>query len=142
MRETLKDLYTNTLLQEVTDRLREGYPAFDANRFMELVYNGTWEHEEFKQRIRHITLALTDTLPASYPQAVQILQQAAPHFRGVEYVFFPDYVEVNGMEDVETSMEALAVFTRYSTAEFAVRPFIMRDPAADAKPDDDLGKVG
>lgn len=127
MRETLKDLYSNTLLQEVADRLKETYSAFDMNHFMELIYNDTWEHEEFKQRIRHITLALTDTLPTSYPEAVQILQQVAPHFRGVEYIFFPDYVEVNGMEDLETSMEALAVFTRYSTAEFAVRPFIMRD---------------
>ena len=27
--------------------------------------------------------------PASYPEAVQILKQVAPHFRGVEYVFFP-----------------------------------------------------
>ena len=31
------------------------------------------------------------------------------------------------MEDLETSMEALAVFTHSSTAEFAVRPFIIQD---------------
>ncbi|WP_339268401.1 DNA alkylation repair protein [Paenibacillus sp. FSL K6-1330] len=127
MRETLKDLYSNTLFQQVTDRLKETYPAFDANRFMELIHNEDWAQEEFKQRIRHITLALTDTLPASYPEAIGILKQVAPHFRGVEYVFFPDYVEVNGMEDLETSMEALAVFTHSSTAEFAVRPFIIQD---------------
>ncbi|GAB6927500.1 DNA alkylation repair protein [Paenibacillus sp. JCM 10914] len=127
MRETLKDLYSTQLFQQLTERMQEVYPAFETERFMELIYNESWEHEEFKQRIRHVTMALTATLPSSYSEAVRILTQVAPHFRGVEYVFFPDYVEVNGMEDLKTSMEALAVFTHSSTAEFAVRPFIMKD---------------
>ena len=49
MRETLKDLYSNTLFQQVTDRLKEVYPAFDSNRFMELIHNEAWGQEEFKR---------------------------------------------------------------------------------------------
>nr|WP_223260549.1 DNA alkylation repair protein [Paenibacillus ihbetae] len=127
MRETLKDLYTTELLQTVAGRIGEVYARFDEGRFLGLIHNEAWEQEEFKQRVRHITMALTEVLPGSYPEAVAILTQAAPFFRGVEYIFFPDYVELNGMDQWETSMEALAVFTHYSTAEFAVRPFVIRD---------------
>lgn len=127
MRETLKDLYTTELLQTVAGRIGEVYAGFDEGRFLGMIHNEAWEQEEFKQRVRHITMALTEVLPGSYPEAAAILTQAAPFFRGVEYIFFPDYVELNGMDQWETSMEALAVFTHYSTAEFAVRPFVIRD---------------
>ena len=127
MRETLKDLYTTELLQAVAGRIGQVYAGFDEGRFLGLIHNEAWEQEEFKQRVRHITMALTEVLPGSYPEAVTILTQAAPHFRGVEYIFFPDFVELSGMDQWDTSMEALAVFTHYSTAEFAVRPFIIRD---------------
>lgn len=127
MRETLKDLYTAELLKAVAGRIGEVYNEFDEGRFLGLIHNEAWEQEEFKQRVRHIAMALTEVLPGSYPKAVAILTQAAPFFRGVEYIFFPDYVELNGLDQWETSMEALEVFTHYSTAEFAVRPFVIRD---------------
>ncbi|MEK3733238.1 DNA alkylation repair protein [Paenibacillus sp. FSL M8-0334] len=127
MRETLKGLYSSALLSDVAEQLKQAYPAFDSNQFMQLIQDEAWEQEEFKQRIRHIAQALTDTLPSAYREALDILKQVAPHFRGVEYLFFADYVELNGLEDFEASMQALEVFTVYCTAEFAVRPFIMRD---------------
>lgn len=128
MRETLKGLYSPALINDVAEQLSRVHPAFHTKRFTELIYDEAWEQEEFKQRIRHIARALTHMLPSSYPHALDILKQVAPHFRGVEYLFFPDFVELNGLGSFEESMGALEVFTIYSTAEFAVRPFILRDP--------------
>jgi 3-methyladenine DNA glycosylase AlkC len=43
-------------------------------------------------------------------------------------MFFPDFVEQFGQHDYEASLDALEHFTRYSSSEFAVRPFIAREP--------------
>lgn len=43
-------------------------------------------------------------------------------------MFFPDFVERYGLSEFEDSIEALEAFTKVSSSEFAVRPFIMRYP--------------
>jgi 3-methyladenine DNA glycosylase AlkC len=43
-----------------------------------------------------------------------------------EYMFFPDYIEIYGIEEFETSMLALEKITGFASAKFAVRPFIVR----------------
>lgn len=126
MRETLKDMFSTSFVRSVADKMKEKYSDFDKERFQSLVYDEMWESEEFKQRIRHLARALTETLPPSYEEALRILYEVAPECKGIEYLFIPDFVEMNGMEDFEQSMQALEVFTIYSSAEFAVRPFIIQ----------------
>ena len=41
---------------------------------------------------------------------------------------FLDFVEVFGLDDYEASIPALEYFTQYMSAEFAVRPFIVKYP--------------
>jgi 3-methyladenine DNA glycosylase AlkC len=55
------------------------------------------------------------------------LLNIAPQCKGVEYLFFPDFVEVYGLAHWETSVSALEQFTKYSSSEFAVRAFILKD---------------
>ena len=45
----------------------------------------------------------------------------------VQWVF-TDYVEVYGLDDWEASIPALEEFTQQFSAEFAIRPFIVRYP--------------
>lgn len=127
MRETLKDLFSASFVRSFADKVKEKYPAFDKERFHSLVHDEKWESEEFKQRIRHIAHALTETLPPSYEEALAVLYDVAPECRGLEHLFIPDFVEINGMADFERSMQALEFFTTFSSAEFAVRPFIIQD---------------
>ncbi|MDF2959822.1 MAG: alkylation repair protein [Paenibacillus sp.] len=127
--EALKNLYSRAFFEKFATILKEVYSRFDEHRFLSLIYDESWESEEFKQRMRHITVALTKTLPQSYADAIEIMSVAAPQCRGVEFLFFPDYIELNGMEHEEMSIKALEYFTRFSSAEFAIRPFIRRDPA-------------
>ena len=46
-------------------------------------------------------------------------------------LYFPDFVEMYGQDERhwDLSMAALERYTRYSTAEFAVRPFIIKHEA-------------
>lgn len=126
MRESLKDMFSTSFVDSFADKVKDKYVAFNKERFQSLIYDEMWDTEEFKQRIRHIARALTETLPPSYEKALDVLFEVAPECRGIEHLFIPDFVEINGMGDFERSMRALEFFTVYSSAEFAVRPFIIQ----------------
>nr|WP_054957561.1 DNA alkylation repair protein [Paenibacillus dakarensis] len=127
MRESLKELFSETFIESVADKVKAQYPAFHKERFQTLVQDESWETEEFKQRIRHIARALTETLPPSYEEALHVLYEVAPECKGLEGLFVPDYVELNGLNNFERSIQALEYFTAFSSAEFAVRPFIIQE---------------
>ncbi len=127
MADTFEGKYTTDFFYQFTTILKMEYPAFESNKFMNLIYDDHWEEEKFKQRIRHISNVLRMTLPMSYRDALSILIEIAPKCKGVEYLFFPDFVEVNGLDDWNDSMTALEVFTQFSSSEFAVRAFILKD---------------
>ena len=129
MAEPLKDQYlTETSLDEFADTLVECHPVFDKERFLELVFDSSWKEKELMKRMRHVTECLHKTLPESYNNALDILIEAAPDVKGMEAICLPDYVELYGQDNFELSLPALEHFTKYSTAEFAVRPFIAREP--------------
>lgn len=128
--ELFKDKYTHALIDRTGEWLHQFYPKLDRQQFRELVFAEGWGELEFKGRIRRITSALTEVLPDNYEEALHVIEQAAPQMRGVEYLFVPDFIEVNGLapENYELSMKYLTLFTPYSSSEFAVRPFIERYP--------------
>lgn len=103
---------------------------FDAEAFVEDVFDAEWPERELKQRTRHITLMLGRHLPDAYPEAVAILTVAADRHGepGWDAMSFSDFVEVYGMDDPDVSIPALAEFTKLASSEFAVRPFILRYP--------------
>ncbi|MCA9017914.1 MAG: DNA alkylation repair protein, partial [Planctomycetaceae bacterium] len=102
-------------------------PAFPKQKMLSYVFDAQWEQRELKQRMRHISSAMREYLPPEYETALNILKQAAPQFGGFEAMFFPDFVEVYGLENWELSLPALEHFTEFSSSEFAVRPFILQD---------------
>jgi 3-methyladenine DNA glycosylase AlkC len=127
MAERIKDRYNLSFFEHFSQVIKSAYPTFDEESFLSFIFDHDWEEREFKQRIRHVTFALRKYLPTSYAEALQVLMNIAPQCRGVEYLFFPDFVEVYGIEKWEASMRALEEFTKYSSSEFAVRPFIIRN---------------
>ncbi|MEI7587518.1 DNA alkylation repair protein [Runella sp.] len=42
------------------------------------------------------------------------------------FIFFPDYIEVYGLDDFDTSVKAIEFITQFITCEFAVRPFLLK----------------
>lgn len=126
MPEAFKNLYTSELIHSVAEAINQLYPAFEAEAFTKAVFDEDWPDKELKQRIKHISQMLHRQLPTDFRQAVNILNTVAPQFSGFEYLIFPTYVELYGLDDFDCSVESLELFTEFSTSEIAVRPFIKK----------------
>ncbi len=126
--KAFKNLFNQTSVGELADAVLAVYPAFDRATFLARVFDDGWAARELKQRMRHITVVLSDHLPADYRAALDVLRAALPRLahQGFEKMVFPDFVEVNGLDDYAASMPALELFTQHMSAEFAIRPFIVR----------------
>jgi 3-methyladenine DNA glycosylase AlkC len=130
MAEPLKAVYDAEFLQHFGNLISSVYSNFQTEAFIRDVMDETWEDSELKQRMRKISTTLGQHLPARYEEAIDILFQVRDRCVGFPYLFFPDFVEVYGQaeEHWDLSMKALEAFTSGSSSEFAVRPFILRDP--------------
>jgi 3-methyladenine DNA glycosylase AlkC len=129
MAEKLKDMYmTPASVKAMAAVIKRVYPEFDKKRFTGLVLDERFEGMELKARMRHVTECLYQVLPKSYKKALSILKKSALEVKGFESMCLPDYVELYGLEDWASSLPAMAVFTKYSSSEFAIRPFIIREP--------------
>ncbi|MGM7723938.1 DNA alkylation repair protein [Metabacillus sp. Hm71] len=128
MAEELRKVFDHSFINQLSSLIKANYPSFNASGFQELIYDDKWEELALKQRIRHITISLHQTMQLNYNEAISVLKKAALHVQnGLTGIIFPDYVEVYGLNDWDESMEALEYFTQYSTSEFAVRPFVIKD---------------
>ncbi|MDX2247382.1 MAG: DNA alkylation repair protein [Bacteroidia bacterium] len=129
MPEPLKNLYNEKFFRSLVRSFQSVYVNFDAEGFMTRIYDDQWENRELKDRLRHITRSLHATIALPYRETLEILKPVAAQQRyGFECMFFPDFVELYGMHDWEASLPALEFFTRFSSSEFAIRPFILAQP--------------
>jgi 3-methyladenine DNA glycosylase AlkC len=126
MPEPLKDRYNPAFIKRLSKVMQNHCADFNAQGFAKAVFQSDWTSLELKQRMRRISTALHGSLPLSYSKQLAVLRKAATEFEGFEAMVFPDFVEQFGLENFEASSSALEWFTRFSSSEFAVRPFIVR----------------
>lgn len=136
MPDLMKDRYYNyNTIHELAMCINASYPTFPADDFIANVIDETWDTLELKARMRHITINLGKYLPPDYEYALGILDKAIENYPVGKVdpglLYFPDFVEVYGQDERhwDLSMAALERYTQYSTAEFAVRPFIIKHEA-------------
>ncbi len=127
MAELLKDVYNKDFLMELGSNIKSVYPNFNVETFIGEVMDSTWEELKLKERMRRISLKLSVFLP-EYKEAIEILLEVNKVSEGFAYLVLPDFVECFGLNYLEVSMSALKEFTKHSSAEFAVRPFIIKYP--------------
>lgn len=131
MPEPLKNMYNEAYVATLSRAIESVESSFDSKGFAHRIFDNQWVNRELKDRMRHITECLHHFLPDDYPSALSILRNSAKDKSLKDYTFenmiFPDFVEVYGQEDWENSLPALEQFTQLSSAEFAVRPFIVQD---------------
>lgn len=123
-----KDYFDHRAIKKMADGIKTVFPSFDRQRFACKVFSTEWETLELKERLRHIAGALRQTLPEDYTKSTKILMQAAPNLPEFENWALTTYVELFGLEQFDRSIETMAELTKYGTAEFAVRPFINKQP--------------
>ncbi len=128
MPEKLKDHYfTKQSVTKFAEVLIKHYSKFDKKKFVKSVFNKNYSKLELMAKMHHVTECLKPVLPDSYKKALSILVKATPKVKGFEAICLPDFVEKYGIDFWDESLEALAIFTKYSTSEFAIRPFINKD---------------
>jgi 3-methyladenine DNA glycosylase AlkC len=128
MAEPLKNLFSKELIDSLANHVKQHHKKFNANAFINDVFDNIWSSKELKQRMRHITECINKHIKIPYQQQVEILTEVAPQFKGFTAMIFPDFIEVYGLDNLTTSIKALELFTQYSSSEFAVRPFIIKYP--------------
>lgn len=123
--------FKNFIGKEVTRRLAHAiqaqYSAFNIKGF--LLLNKELEQLELKSRAKLITQHLKLHLNLPYPEALSILLKAMEEgdLRGFELWPFSEFISQFGLEHFELSLLALYNMTGRFSAEFAIRPFLLKD---------------
>lgn len=126
--EPLKDQFFNAeIFKQYTQLLHANYSAINTEKMLSELLQDI-EKYELKERLRNTTNITYSHLQLPYKEQTAILSKVAPSFKGNFFgMIFPDFVEVYGLEDMDTSFLALEHFTKYSSSEFAIRPFFKID---------------
>ena len=129
----LKDLYSLSFYKNLADALAFVLPSFNKQHFISQIFTEDFEQKELKARMRHTTLVLHQFMPADFKEAVKTIEKLILRLKnngipddGLAYIFLPDYMEVYGLEEFETAVQAMENITQFVSCEFAVRPFILK----------------
>jgi 3-methyladenine DNA glycosylase AlkC len=127
--EPFKNWFNEARYKQIASELAAIEPKFDRENFLALTLDGLNERE-LMDRVRQVAIAAESSLPGTYRDKLAVLRKAAPRLsHSFVSVSFCDFVARHGLDDFEHSMEALKFLTPFGSAEFAVRPFVQRDPA-------------
>ncbi len=136
MPEPLKNLVNPNLIRRAGADIKAVYPPFDLETWEKRVFDDpAFPNLELKQRLRHAASTLRHVLPPDLKDALQVVQNAVQHMISregekltFEYGFLNDFIEIYALDAPELAIPAFETVTRWCSAEFAVRPFILRYP--------------
>ena len=132
----LKDMIDRRLVEQIAQRISLVHATFDQDGFVQATADKL-DPLELKQRFAWIADKLRDYLPVHYPTALgillQILDEVEQRFEPIEDAGFrllpiPTFVYRHGLEFPEESLDAMAIITRYTSCEGAIRPYIIHHP--------------
>lgn len=129
----IKDIYSPAFYDRFADTLLQSVPGFDKQDFTERIFSEAFKNMEWKERMKHTTRVLHQFLSDDFPEAAKQIEKIITGLRkngsqgeNLAYIFFADYIETYGLEDLKTSVPALEFVTQFISCEFAVRPFILK----------------
>ncbi len=101
-------------------------PRCDQKRFLALTLDGLADRT-LMARMQQTAIAAEAALPGDYRQKLAVLRRLAPKIEhGFIGIFLSEFVARYG-RDLPAALEALRFFTRFGSAEFAIRTFLERD---------------
>ena len=129
----LKDIYSKSFYDHFSKVLNQSLPNFDSVHFKKLVFIKEFKDYELKQRMTHTALCLHQILPVYFPDAVESIKQIITRLRAagikedtLEFMFFPEYIALYGIDDYKNSIAAFEFITQFTSCEFAVRPYLVK----------------
>lgn len=133
----LKDGFNAATVRWIAAGVGAALPRFAGERFVAQCLEG-FDALSLMERVARVSQVLCAHLPASFEQAVSVLQRAmgepgAPSrdVQGIavfRYAPFLQFVADAGIEQPEPALDALEWMTRHFSGEFAIRPFLQRHP--------------
>jgi 3-methyladenine DNA glycosylase AlkC len=130
----------NGLARPAIDRIVKAMlkvcPEFNSKRFIQTAMQGI-DSLELKERVTHLIQALARALPDSFPDAARILSRVPPIWDPGDaedpiagFAAWPitDYVATHGLNHPKTALRTLKKLTSMFSAEFAIRPFLLKHP--------------
>lgn len=126
--DAFKHWFNEALVLRLSSALKKAYPSFNAKKFNEVAKK--LPAFEMKPRVHLIRDAMGSELPQEYLKALPILLKSAEvgQLKGFELWPYTEFIQQHGLDHVEESMNALYQLTSKFTAEFAVRPFLIKHP--------------
>ncbi len=135
MADLFKDVYCADFYDQFADVLKLTLPEFDVETFNQAIFNEEFSGYELKQRMAHTAQVLHQFMPPDFGHAVEIIRAIITTLREqgikektLEYMCLPAYIEMYGLDDYDTAVDAFEFITQYTSCEFAVRSFILRYP--------------
>ncbi|MFH1497096.1 MAG: DNA alkylation repair protein [Verrucomicrobiota bacterium] len=123
----MKDMFNSARYRAIADSLAGLEPRFDAKRFLRLCLDGLKERE-LMDRLRQTAVAFDATAPGTFREKTALLRRHAPSTGHSFIGIWPcEFVARFGLDDAAFALDALRDLTRHGSAEFAVRPFLVRD---------------
>ncbi|OHX64298.1 DNA alkylation repair protein [Flammeovirga pacifica] len=137
MAEPLKNIYSTAFVDLVADSLEEITTSFDRTSFITEVFDTHWEKKELKERTSHMAVIVRGRLDENFKKCVDQLIMMIEYYQKVGYqelmyaslgfIFIPEIIEKYGLDDFPTSIQAFPKITPFTSCEFAVRPFIIKN---------------
>ncbi len=135
MTELLKNVYSESFFEMLSKQIKAEILEFNEKQFTNEIFFEEWERLELKQRMTHIAKVLRTHLNQDYSIAVNqicsiIDRHKREHSNGFnfEFMLFPEFVQLFGLEDFENSIAAIERITQFTSCEFVVRHFIVKYP--------------
>jgi 3-methyladenine DNA glycosylase AlkC len=135
MAEPLKNNFGPRVPRAIARQIKTAWPDFRDRKFLADVLTG-FDGLELMDRGREIARALARHLPEDYPLALDILMRSVGEHRPgdgpagsmASFFYLPHthFVAEFGIGHFELSMAAQHKLTQLFTAEFSIRPFLMR----------------
>jgi len=133
MPEPFKNLYNEKFYLTLATHLNQCLADFNEQKFMAFMLCDNFEQLELKERMSHTKEVVHHFMPADFAQAAEVLialiaslTKANIKEGSVEYMFLPEYIETYGIDHYQLSVAAFEKITQFTSAEFAVRPFLIK----------------
>ena len=128
MAEELRNLIDRKYVSEVGKELKLLIPNVSIECFVQRTMI-SWSDLGLNQRVSALRRSMEFYLPDEYNEAREYILMLAPKLNsGYAAVFIPEYISRKGLDSPNEALEDLAYVTRFSTSEFAIRPFLEKYP--------------
>lgn len=135
MADLFKNLYNERFYLTLATHLQKCLVDFNKQQFMALMLCDNFEQLELKERMSHTKDVMHQFMPTDFSQAADILIALIASLTeegikegSIEYMFLPEYIETYGINHYQTSVNTFEKITQFTSAEFAVRSFLIKYP--------------